>query len=282
VIRGVRRLAPVAALAAGACVATRDDIRILQNDLAVMRAEQAQRDSAESARLASVVELLALTQDSLRNLSTRVVRLQGDLRGELYSIGQQLLQVQELTGQSQRRLQELRASMEARQQEAQRAADSARAVPGPSSSAPPAGAAAAPPGAPSGAPVTAPATPGPNQLFQLALDQLRRGSTGAARLAFQDLLRQYPSSDVAPDAVYYIGESYAAEGNVQAADSAFGAVVARFPESPRAPTAMYKRAGVLRDAKKPQAARAVLEALVRQYPRSEAADLAREMLQTLR
>jgi tol-pal system protein YbgF len=280
VIRGVRRLAPVAVLAAGACVATRDDIRILQNDLAVMRTEQAQRDSVESARLASVVELLALTQDSLRNLSTRFVRLQGDLRGELYSIGQQLLQVQELSGQSQRRLQELRASMEARQQEAQRAADSARtAVPGPTSSSSGAAPGAPPGAAPAGGAASA---PGPNQLFQLAQDQLRRGSTAAGRVALQDLVRQYPSSDLAPDATYYIGEAYAAEGNAQAADSAFGAVVARFPDSPRAPTAMYKRAIVLRDAKKPQAARTVLEALIRQYPRSDEADLAREMLRTLR
>lgn len=279
-IRGVLRLAPVAALATGACFATRDDIRILQNDLAVMRAEQAQRDSIEAARLASVVELLALSQDSLRNLSARVVRLQGDVRGDLYSLGQQLLQVQELSGQSQRRLQELRAAMEQRQaemqrqemqQQQQRPAAPGAVTPGPTSAAP-AGAQAPP----------QPQTPGPNQLFQLALDQLRRGSTGAARLAFQDLLRQYPSSDVAPDALYYIGESYAQEGNVQSADSAFGAVVARFPDSDRAPTAMYKRAGVLRDAKNAPAARAVLEALVRQYPRSEEAELAREMLQTLK
>ncbi len=277
-IRGVFRLAPVVALATGACFATRDDIRIIQNDLAVMRAEQAQRDSIESARLASVVELLSLTQDSLRNLSARVVRLQGDVRGDLYSLGQQLLQVQELSGQSQRRLQELRAAMEQRQAEMQRQEMQPQA---------PAVPAGVPPGPTSSAPAGQPAasqpqTPGPNQLFQLALDQLRRGSTGAARLAFQDLLRQYPSSDVAPDALYYIGESYAQEGAVQSADSAFGAVVARFPESERAPTAMYKRAGVLRDAKNVQAARAVLEALVRQYPRSEEAELAREMLQTLR
>ncbi|HEX6057881.1 MAG TPA: tol-pal system protein YbgF [Gemmatimonadaceae bacterium] len=277
-IRGVLRLAPVVALAAGACVATRDDIRILQNDLAVMRAEQAQRDSVESARLAAVVELLDLTQDSLRAMSARVVRLQGDVRGDLYALGQQLLQVQELSGQSQRRLQELRASMEARQlQMQQEAAAESAAVVRPSGARAPSGQ------APAGqAPPPQAVTPGPNQLFQLALDQLRRGSTGAARLAFQDLLRQYPSSDVAPDALYYIGESYAQEGSVQSADSAFGAVVARFPESGKAPTAMYKRAGVLRGAGNPQAARAVLEALVRQYPRSAEADLAREMLQTPR
>jgi tol-pal system protein YbgF len=270
-------------LAAGACVATRDDIRILQNDLAVMRAEQAQRDSVESARLAAVVELLDLTQDSLAAMSARVVRLQGDVRGDLYALGQQLLQVQELSGQSQRRLQELRAAMEARQlQMQQEAAAESAAVVRPSGAAAPAG--QAPAGqAPAGqAQPPQAVTPGPNQLFQLALDQLRRGSTGAARLAFQDLLRQYPSSDVAPDALYYIGESYAQEGNVQSADSAFGAVVARFPESGKAPTAMYKRAGVLRGAGNPQAARAVLEALVRQYPRSAEADLAREMLQTPR
>ena len=136
----------------------------------------------------------------------------------------------ELTGQSQRRLQELRSSLEQRNQEME------TAVP------PPAGTAPGAPGTTTGtAAPPAPAGPGPNQLFQLSLDQLRRGSVGTARAGFQELLRQYPTADIAPDAQFYLAEALNAEGNTAAADTAYATVVARWPESPRAPTARRSR-----------------------------------------
>ena len=282
--RPLRRIAPVALLAAGACVATRNDVRILQNDLAVMRGETARADSARRAQLDSVIAALTRTQDTLRVVGTRMLRFQGDVKEDMYNLGQQLVQVQELTGQSQRRLQELRASLEQRRQEAvavqQQAASAAAPAPTPGAPQPatPSGA----PAAPSGAAAPAAEQPGPNQLFQLALDQLRRGSTGAARTAFQDLLRQYPTADVAPDAQFYIGQSYEDESNAAAADSAYATVVTRWPEASRAPTALYKRASVLQRLGRVQAARAALNDVVKRYPRSEEADLARERLKTLK
>lgn len=274
--RSLIRIAPAVALAVGACVATKDDVRILQNDLRVMRTEQAQADSVRRARLDDILSHLVRTQDSVRVVSTRVARMQGDLRGDLYGIGQQLIQVQELTGQSQRRLQELRASLDARGADAptsQQPTTPATRNPPPAATPPPS---TSSPQEPSTA-----ATPGPNQLFQLSLDQLRRGSSGAARLGFQDLLRQYATSDVAGDAQFYIAESYAVEGNVSGADSAYAQVVARYPKSSRAPTALYKRAMAHQGAGRGQAARTAFEQVIRQYPRSDEAVLARERLRAL-
>lgn len=262
ITRSLRRLAPVAFLAAGACFATKSDFQILQNDLQVMRTESRMADSTRAAQLDTVIRSLGVAHDSLRVLSARLAKFQGDVRGDLYSLGQQLIQVQELTGQSQRRLQELRASLEERSQEM---AAPAPPTPGDTGHAAP-----------------APAAPGPNQLFQLALDQLRRGSTGAARAGFQDLLSRYPTADVAPEAQFWVAESFAQEGNTAAADSVYQIVVARYPQSSRAATALYKHALVLIGAGKTQAARAALEQVVRQYPRSDEAVLARERLRTLK
>ncbi|GAC1653089.1 MAG: hypothetical protein NVS4B3_15830 [Gemmatimonadaceae bacterium] len=270
-------VAPAAVLAVGACVATKDDVRILQNDLRVMRAEQTQADSLRRARLDEILSHILRTQDSMRVVSTRVARMQGDLRGDLYGIGQQLIQVQELTGQSQRRLQELRASLDARGSEVAPPQPSPPAAPTPRGNSPSsAPTTVAPPLEPS-----ASAAPGPHQLFQLSLDQLRRGSSGAARLGFQDLLRQYPTADVAGETQFYIAESYAVEGNMAAADSAYAQVVARYPQSSRAPTALYKRGVSLQSGGRNQAARNAFEQVVRQYPRSDEAVLARERLRAL-
>lgn len=279
------------ALVASGC-ATRSDVRILQNDIRVMRMESLQADSARRAQIDAVIGALRQVHDSLSLMHAQVGKFQGDMRGELYSLGQQIIQVQELTGQSQRRLQELRGSLEERAQQMQTQPQVPATQTAPAQNAPPTAssggaapstAGAQPASATTGAlqPV-APAGPGPNQLFQLALDQLRRGSATAARAGFQDLLRQYPTADVAPEAQFYIAQSYETEGNVASADSAYALVVSRYPQSSRAPSALYKRALALQTQGKVQAARAALDQVIRQYPRSDEAVLARDRLRTLK
>ena len=256
-----RRLAPVVCLATAACFATREDVRVLQSDLLEVRAQSAQSDSALRQRLGEVAVALGTMNDSVRALGTRLTRIQGDVRGDLYELGQQLIRIQELTGATQQSIQQFRAELEERRQEIETqqpiaSGDSAAA--------------------------TAAAAPGPNQLFQLSLDQLRRGSAGAARTGFEELLRQYPTASVAPDAQFYIGEAYNAEGNTAAADSAYAVVVVKYPNSPRAPTALYKRALALESRGNSTAARAALNQLVQRYPRSDEATLARDRLRTMR
>jgi tol-pal system protein YbgF len=275
----VRRLAPVAIVATGACFATQSDVRVLQTDVQTLRAERHRQDSVMLQRFAELMASLRTTSDTVRALSDRVTRLQGDVRGDLFQMNQQLLQIQELTGQSQRRVQELRASLEARQQEVAPVTPPTTPSPTPRDSAagtPGAQAPAAP--APAG---PSAGSPGPNQLFQSSLDQLRRGSPGSARRGFEELLRLYPTSDVAGEAQFYIGEALAAEGNLSAADTAYGTVVARYSESARAPTALYKRALLLQQRGNIAMARTALNDLVRRYPRSDEAQLARERLRTM-
>ena len=271
-------IAPAVVMVAGAC-ATRSDMQVMQNDLAIMRSETARADSAHRAQLDRVTAAVAALNDSVRTANTRVYRFQGDVQQTLYSIGQQLLAIQELTGQTQRRMQEFRSQVE-QQQSAATAAGGPGAPPvsaTPPGPAPPAGPARADSAAAGGPPA-----PGPNQLYQLSLDQLRRGSAGAARAGFEDLVRRYPTSDLAPEAQFYIAESYAAERNMTAADSAYAAVAERYPDSPRAPTALFKYALSLQRAGRLAQARQTLGTIVQKYPRSDEAELARDRLRSLR
>ena len=143
-------------------------------------------------------------------------------------------------------------------------------------------AAAAPAGAvvlSGGEPAAAdPNMPGPNEMLQIALDQLRRGSGGAARTALRDLLTNYADADVAPDAQYYLAESWATDGHEAEADAAYVQVYTRYPRSPRAPTALYKHGMILRNGGRNAEARAAFDRVVKDYPRSDAAVLAREQL----
>lgn len=253
-------LAPVVALATGACFATTSDMRVLQGDLQVVRAEMAAGDSATRAALdsalARVTALLAVVNDTVQASNAITMRLRGDLREDLHSIREQLIAIQERTGESQRRIQELRAELQNRSQEL--------ATP------------VVPPGGDS-AQAAAP-IPGPAQLYQLGQDQFRRNSNAAARRAFSQLLTEYPTSDLAPDALYGVAETWWADGQGQQADSVYALVVQRYPRSPRAPTALYKRASMLRTAGQTQQARAIYQQIVDRYPQSEAALLAADFL----
>jgi tol-pal system protein YbgF len=272
-----RRLAPVALVATGACFATSNDVKLLQSQVETLQQAQSRSDVARAAQLTQVIASLGLVRDSLGIMSTRMIKMQGDVRGDLYDLGQQLIQVQQLTGQSQNRLQDLRASLEARNQQE----SSGQAQPAsPTTS----GAAVkAPTGA--GAPGATPApsnVPGPNQLYQLSMEQLQRGSPSAARIGLQTLLQQYPTADIAPEAQFYLGEAYRAEGNAPAADSAYAVVLQRFPKSPHAPTALYKRALYMEQQGNLTGARAALNDLITAYPRSDEAALARDHLRDMK
>ena len=259
------RLSPVAlALATGACFATRSDVRILQEDITTFRASQQKADSARAAQLAAVIAALGEVNDSLRSTNTRVGRWQANAQGDLRSIQEQLVQIQELTGASQQRLIELRSQIEERN--SQTAPAPVSPIPGDTTKP-----AVQPTSAPSGA-------PGPATLYRLAYDQMSRGSHSTARSGFQDLLTQYPNSDLAPDAQYYIGETLQAEGNTAGADSVFSVVVMKYPSSPRAATALWKHGVYLQKAKRDREARQAFQTLVDKYPRSDEAALAREQL----
>jgi tol-pal system protein YbgF len=239
------------------CFASKGDVGLLQDELRALRSQVAQSDTVRRAQTDTAMMLIARANDSLRLLSARFTTFQANVSGGLYDMNRQLLQIQELSGQSQRRLQELRASMEERNEQM------TAPTPGttPDTTKPAAG-------------------PGPAQLFQVAFDQMQRGSFGVARTGFQDLLEKYPNFDQAPTAQLYIGQSFAEEKNTAAADSVYQLVATKYPQSKAAPTALYKYALSLVAQKKNPAARTILSRIVKDYPASDEASLARDLLRT--
>jgi tol-pal system protein YbgF len=117
-------------------------------------------------------------------------------------------------------------------------------------------------------------------MYDLTLQQYRRGSFTTARLGFREFLRLYADDEHAPDALYYVGESFAAE-NPDSAAAVYQDVVKRYPNSPRAPSALYKL-GLLAEQRGDKAgARTFYARVLAGYPRSDEANLARDKLQTL-
>ncbi|MEP6999510.1 MAG: tetratricopeptide repeat protein [bacterium] len=257
------RSAPFLALALAGCLASKSDVALLQTQLNTMSRAAATASEAQRAQVDRAIEQIlaqiARNNDSVRVVSARLAKLQGDVQNDHYEMGRQILQLQELSGQSQKRISELRASLEERNNQA--------------GVAPPVSGDSAHP---------APGGPGPAQLFQNSLDQLRRGATGVARNGFEELLRSYPTTEDAPEAMVYIAETYAAERNQAAADSVYGLVIQRYPKSPKAATALYKRALSMKAAGQTASARAAFDRIIKEYPRTDEADLAKQQLRTIR
>ena len=106
-------LALIGALTLGGC-ATKGDVQMVQGEVSLLKAEMARRDSSRAAQLQQVIQLQQQVMDSLTATRKSVAQIKGDVGGDLYNIQQQLVQLQELTGQSQQRLTELRTRLEAR------------------------------------------------------------------------------------------------------------------------------------------------------------------------
>ena len=239
----------------GACV-SKSDIQRVQDDVALFKAEAARRDSVRGAQLAQIIQVQQRVLDSLTVTRKSVGQFRGDLASDLYNIQQQLVQLQELTGQSQQRLSELRRGLEARSEQI------AMTTPGDTAQAP------------------SPAAASADQMYEASLAQLRRGSTSTARQGLREMLRAYPTSERAGDALYFIGQSFAAE-NPDSSAAYYEQVVQRHPSSSRAGSALYNLGLLAERRKETRKAREAYQRVVQKYPQSDEAALARDRLKAL-
>jgi tol-pal system protein YbgF len=251
-------VAPLALGLVAGC-ALKGDVRKVELQVQALQSDLAKSDAARAAERDSILTVVRLLQQSLASQQAYLVQMRGDLRTELISVQQQLVAVQELTGQSQQRLTELRSRIEARSQQPD---------------------AANPGGAPVG-PSGNPAGPGPDQMYDISLQQYRRGSVATARLGFREFLRVFPSHERASDALFYVGESFE-QAAPDSAAAVYDQLVRAYPNTPRAPSALYKLGLLAEQRGDRPAARTYYSRVIAGYPRSPEADLARQNQQRLR
>jgi len=254
----------VVALGLAAGCALKGDVRKVELQVEALRAERSRADAERAAHVDSLRSLVAAVQQALAAQQAYLVQMRGDVRTDLVAVQQQLVQVQELTGQSQQRLSELRARIEERAQQPVPPLDTTGRAAG--------GAAAGPSANPGG--------PGPDQMYDLSLQQFRRGSLATARLGFREFLRVYPTHEHAPDALFYLGETWGGESTDSAA-AVYQQVVKTYPNSSRAPAALYKLGLLAEQRSDKAAARTYYARVIAGYPRSDEANLARDKLQRL-
>lgn len=129
-----------------------------------------------------------------------------------------------------------------------------------------------------------PATPrmsGAKAMYDTGLAKYNAGDLEGARGVFDELLKKYPNSDLAPNALYWKGETYYSQKDYAQAILTFKEVTGRFPRHHKSAAALLKIGMSYDNVSDPDNAIFYLRALVEDFPMSEAAKKARKELNRL-
>ena len=117
--------------------------------------------------------------------------------------------------------------------------------------------------------------------YQEAFVLIREKKYAEGAIAMEAYLRQYPDSQYAPNAYYWLGELYMAQGFPDKGIQQFNLVVRNYPGSPKAPAAMLKLGYTFYEQSKWRLAREQFGAVIRAYPNTSEATLAKGRIKEL-
>jgi len=110
---------------------------------------------------------------------------------------------------------------------------------------------------------------------------LTGGDYVAASRGFRDYIQKYPGSALAPNAYYWLGESYYVVQNYQLSLQTFQTLLANYPTSDKAPDALLKIGYAQAEMKQYDDAKATLTAVMNKYPGTTVAKLAQSRMRAI-
>ena len=142
--------------------------------------------------------------------------------------------------------------------------------------------AGAKPGSAAPASVPGAASSAETRAYEAAQNLRRIANFQGAIVAFQNFLKQYPKSNLAPSAQYWIGDSYYNMRDFRLAISSQRLLLASYPDSNKVPDALLNIASSQAELGETAAARKTMDELVAKHPGSDAADKARRRMANVR
>ncbi len=122
---------------------------------------------------------------------------------------------------------------------------------------------------------------GEQAMYDTAFNALKAGNYKGAIDGFRGFVAAYPTSPLASNAQYWLGEAFYVNRDYQNAITSFQKVTTEWPDSRKAPDALVKVGFTQSAMGRNGDARVTLEEVVRKYPGTEAAQLASERLKRL-
>ena len=258
-------------------------------------------------RLAQTLTLLAALVAAMpgwaqkASLADRVARLEQQSSTATQSSGQANVELLNRLTQLQGEVQSLRGVIEQLQNENQQLKDASRAqyldvdsrlqrIEGSGGAArPPAAGGTAVPATPSTRPpvrptstgATTPAAADEQAAYTAAFDSLKQGDYVASARGFKAYVDTYPQGALAPNAWYWLGESYYVTQNYPLALQSFETLLSQFPGSTKAPDALLKKGYSQIEMGQAGAGRQTLNQLINDFPGTDASRLADGRLRAL-
>jgi tol-pal system protein YbgF len=236
---------------------------------------------------------LAMAQRA--SLADRVAALEarpvGDQNGtELVNqIGQLRAEVQELRGQLEQLQQQLEQAKQSQRAQYLDLSGRLDRLEGGGTAAPAQAVAPAPntpdvtlPAAPSSsAPSSAMAGKDEQGAYGYAFEALKSGDYAESARRLRDFLAAFPGGQLAPNALYWLGESYYVTQNYALAGEQFRALLDRYPGNDKAPGALLKLGLAQYGQRQTDAAAETLRQVVQRYPGTDVARIADDRLRSM-
>lgn len=118
--------------------------------------------------------------------------------------------------------------------------------------------------------------------YERTLTRFKDGDLEGARQGFAEFLLQHPHSDLAPNARFWLGESYYGKKDFSRAIDAYDQVQLNHPASEKVPAALLKKGYAYLALKDRKKAASALKQVIDLYPRSPEANKAMDKLNQLR
>ena len=237
-----------------------------------LRQELSQQGKDNEARIQRL-------EENIRNIGVvELVRQLDQMNAEIAKLRGQLEVLTNENQQIQKRQRDFYLDLDSRLKRLEGAPAGASSSPGATppteASAPPA--AAAPP-----RPPTREEQAREMRAYDVASNLFRRNDFAAAIDAFRAFLKDFPQSQLAANAEYWIGISYANLKDYRNALAVQEQLVTKYPQSAKAPDALLAIAAIQADQGDTGSARNTLEDIIARFPSSEAAGKARTRLAQL-
>jgi tol-pal system protein YbgF len=254
--RSILVSALAAALAAAGCVST-SDIEAIQGQLNEIQRQilQVQQHSPSKEEVAGLEETVSARMELL-------LRSEADMQVRLQELSSQIEQLQAKLEDTNYRLNQLSQTLANTNQELQ----ALRAAPPPTAD---------------GSPPAVLLTTDPEALYQTAYNDYLRGSYDLAIQEFQEYLNHFPETELADNAVYWIGESYYRQRKFRQAIEQFDELLNRYPRSDKVPSAALKKGYAHLELGERSQGVVQLQYVLRQFPGSDEANLAAQRLREI-
>jgi len=222
----------------GFAFAQKRDLIDLQRDVAALQDQVRSLQQSDSENMGKIMGLLQQAIDTINKVNTNIALLDKSMASPMASVG---TKVDSMAGEFQAMrvsLDDVSSKLAKLQQGLIDLGNTVKVISAPPAPPAPAG---------GGAPGTAapPAGVTSESLYSNAMRDKDSGNYDIAQQEYMDYLKFYASSEMAPNAQYYVGEIYYTKKDYENALQSFDAVLERFSDNNKTLDAMYMKGRTL-------------------------------------